>query len=116
VAVRAADVTGHAQLGQELPGRAGPSDIAVADNQGGIMMGIWFWLNIPLMLVFLGCWAGIPAWYCLRRWDAELKTKHAELAATAVPQPVMVRSVPATADYQATASYQTTGGYQTTAG
>ena len=25
-------------------------------------MGTWFWLCVPLMLLFLGCWAGIPAW------------------------------------------------------
>ena len=67
-------------------------------------MGMWFWLNIPLMLVFLGCWAGIPAWYCLRRWDAELKAKHAELAARSAPQPVTVRSVPAQAVHHTTPS------------
>jgi hypothetical protein len=68
------------------------------------MMGIWFWLNIPLMLVFLGCWAGIPVWHTLQRWDAELKAKHAEIAARAAPQPVMVRSVPAQASSQTIAS------------
>ncbi len=54
----------------------------------------WFWLNVPFMLLFLGCWAGIPAWYVLKRWDAELKAKHAELAAKAVPvyaQPAQAR-------------------------
>ena len=58
-------------------------------------MGIWFWLNIPLMLLFLGCWAGIPMWHTLQRWDAELKAKHAEIAARAAAnQPVMAGSVP----------------------
>jgi hypothetical protein len=55
----------------------------------------WFWLNIPLMLLFFGCWAGIPAWYTLTRWDAELKAKHAELAARATPEPVFTQPVPA---------------------
>lgn len=48
-------------------------------------MGTWFWLNIPFMLLFLGCWAGIPMWHTLRRWDAELKAKHAGLAPLATP-------------------------------
>ncbi len=41
----------------------------------------WFWMNIPLMLVFFGCWAGIPLWLVLTRWDKEIKAKHAEVAA-----------------------------------
>ncbi len=66
-------------------------------------MGTWFWLDIPLMLLFLGCWAGIPMWFVLTRWDAELRAKHAELAARAAPEPVMALSVPAMAAYQTTA-------------
>jgi len=50
---------------------------------------IWFWLNVPLMLLFLGCWAGIPAWHTLASWDAELKAKHKEIAARAA-EPVFV--------------------------
>jgi hypothetical protein len=57
----------------------------------------WFWLNIPLMVVFFGCWAGIPLWCTLTRWDAELKAKHAEVAATAVAAPVFAPSAPAVA-------------------
>ena len=53
----------------------------------GTMMS-WFWLNIPLMVVFFGCWAGIPLWHTLTRWDAELTAKHAEAAAPAVAEPV----------------------------
>ena len=58
-------------------------------------MGTWFWLNIPLVLLFVCCWAGIPMWHTFKRWDAELKAKHAEVAAraaaqSAVPQPVPV--------------------------
>ncbi len=67
-------------------------------------MSPWFWLNIPLMLLFLGLWAGIPMWHTLQRWDAELKAKHAELAARAIPEPVMARPAPA----PVAAAYQTT--------
>jgi hypothetical protein len=38
----------------------------------------WFWLNIPLMLAFFCCWAGIPLWHTLTRWNLELSAKHAE--------------------------------------
>ncbi len=26
----------------------------------------WFWMNIPLALLFFGAWAGIPLWMVLR--------------------------------------------------
>ena len=68
-------------------------------------MGVWFWLNVPLMLLFLGCWAAIPMWHTLQRWDAELKEKHAGLAARAVPEPVMALAAPAMAGYQTTAPW-----------
>ena len=57
----------------------------------------WFWLNIPLMVLFLCCWAGIPLWHTLTRWDAELKAKHAQIAATAVAVPVVAQPVTAPA-------------------
>ena len=57
----------------------------------------WFWLNIPFMLLFLCCWAGIPLWHTLTRWDAELKAKHAEIAARAIAAPLVASSVPAPA-------------------
>ncbi len=41
----------------------------------------WFWMNVPLMLVFFGCWVGIPLWLVLTRWDKEVKARHAEVAA-----------------------------------
>ena len=66
-------------------------------------MGTWFWLNIPLALLFLCCWAGIPMWLVLTRWNAELRAKNAELAATAAPEPVIARSAPAMAAYETTA-------------
>jgi hypothetical protein len=62
----------------------------------GTMMS-WFWLNIPLMVVFFGCWAGIPLWHTLTRWDAELTAKYAEVAVTAVAEPVFAPPAPATA-------------------
>ena len=52
-------------------------------------MGTWFWLNIPLALLFVCCWAGIPLWHTLTRWNAELDAQHAEVAARAVPAPVL---------------------------
>jgi hypothetical protein len=62
------------------------------------MMGTWFWLNIPLAALFIGCWAGIPLWHTLHRWNDEITAKHAELAAKAmaVPVPVPVQQAPAT--------------------
>jgi hypothetical protein len=41
----------------------------------------WFWWNVPLMVVFFGCWTGIPLWLTLTRWNAEVSAKHAEIAA-----------------------------------
>jgi hypothetical protein len=57
----------------------------------------WLWLNIPLMVLFLCCWAGIPLWHTLTRWDAELKAKHAQIAATPVAAPVVAQPVTAPA-------------------
>ena len=68
---------------------------AMAAEEGNMMS--WFWLCIPLMVVFLCCWAGIPLWHTLTRWDAELKAKHAEVAAAAVAAPVLTQPAPATA-------------------
>ena len=45
----------------------------------------WFWLNIPLALLFVCCWAGVPLWHTCKRWSAELDAKHAEVAAKGVP-------------------------------
>jgi hypothetical protein len=48
----------------------------------------WFWLNIPLALLFVCGWAGIPLWHTCRRWNAELTAKHAVAAAKTVAAPV----------------------------
>ena len=68
---------------------------AMATGEGNMMS--WFWLCIPLMVVFFCCWAGIPLWHTLTRWDAELKAKHAEVAAAAVAAPVFTQPAAATA-------------------
>jgi hypothetical protein len=60
-------------------------------------MGTWFWLNIPLALGFVCCWAGIPLWLTLTRWNAELAAKHAEVTAKAAGAPVVAQPVPASA-------------------
>jgi hypothetical protein len=51
-----------------------------AGHWGGVVVE-WFWLNMPLALLFFGCWAGIPLWLTLTRWHAEVTAKHAEIAA-----------------------------------
>ena len=35
-------------------------------------MGTLIWTNILLMLLFFGCWAGIPLWHTLRGWNDEV--------------------------------------------
>jgi hypothetical protein len=58
-------------------------------------MGTWFWLNIPLALLFFCCWAGIPLWLTLTRWNAEISAKHAAIAAKASPPPIFAQPAPA---------------------
>jgi hypothetical protein len=58
-------------------------------------MGTWLWLNIPLAVLFVCCWAGIPLWLTLTRWNAEISAKHAVIAAKASPAPVFAPSAPA---------------------
>jgi len=56
----------------------------------------WFWMNIPLALLFVCCWAGIPLWLTLTRWNAELKAKNTDLAARTAPERVFAQPVPFT--------------------
>ena len=63
-------------------------------------MATWFWLSIPLMVLFVCCWAGIPLWLTLTRWNAELSAKHAEIAVKSCPAPVPAQPAPVIA-YQA---------------
>jgi len=73
------------------------SGVAAMATEEGSMMS-WFWLTVPLMVLFFCCWAGIPLWLTLTRWDAELKAKHAEIAAAAaVAAPTVAQPAPATA-------------------
>jgi hypothetical protein len=58
-------------------------------------MGTWFWLNIPLALLFFCCWAGIPLWLTLTGWNTEISAKHAEIAAKAGPASVFAQPAPA---------------------
>ena len=44
------------------------------------------------MVLLVCCWAGIPLWHALTRWDAGLKAKHAGVAIRAVAVPVVVQS------------------------
>jgi hypothetical protein len=46
-------------------------------------MGTWFWLNIPLGLLFVGLWAGIPLWLTCTCWNDEINEKHRAIAANA---------------------------------
>lgn len=64
-------------------------------DQGRVIMGTLIWTNILLMLLFFGCWVGIPLWHTLGRWNNEVNAKHAELAAKAVPVLVPAQSAPA---------------------
>jgi hypothetical protein len=50
-------------------------------------MGTWFWLNMPLAVVFVCWWAGIPLWLTLTRWNAELAAKHAGVTPKAAVAP-----------------------------
>ena len=61
-------------------------------------MGIWLWPNVVLMALFLCCWAGIPLWHTLNRWNDELSAKHAELAARTVSVPVAAQPAAAAVD------------------
>jgi hypothetical protein len=60
-------------------------------------MGTWFWLNIPLALLFVCCWAGIPLWLTFTRWRVEPSAKHAGIAAETGPAPVFAQPDPAVA-------------------
>jgi hypothetical protein len=68
-------------------------------------MGTWFWLNIPLALLFVCCWAGIPLWHACKRWNAELNAKHAEVAARAVPALVLAQPDPVVAQQAGSSAY-----------
>ena len=68
-------------------------------------MGAWFWLNIPLALLFFCCWVGIPLWLTCTRWNTEHSAKHAEIAAKAGPAPVFAQPAPAVAHEASSPAY-----------
>lgn len=69
-------------------------------------MGTWVWLNMPLAILILCCWAGIPLWLTVTRWHAELEAKNAEVRAGTdpVPVPVLAQQAPGRAAVYGTAS------------
>jgi hypothetical protein len=50
----------------------------------------WFWLNVPLMIVFFLATAGIPLWLVLRHPDRAPAPRTALLDATPQSVPVLV--------------------------
>jgi hypothetical protein len=58
----------------------------------------WFWMNVPLMAVFLGLFAGVPLWLVVRHPDVaptapampELTTADLLLLAAGVKEEVAV--------------------------
>jgi hypothetical protein len=70
----------------------------------------WFWLNIPLALLFICCWAGIPLWLTLTRWNAEISAQHAAIAAKARPAPVLAQPARAVAREAVSPAYAGVGG------
>ncbi len=68
-------------------------------------MGTWFWLNIPLALLFFCCWAGIPLLLTLTRWNTELNAKHAEIAAKAAAALVFAQPAQAVAHETGSPAY-----------
>ena len=78
---------------------------AGVDHWEGIVMGTWFWLNIPLALLFFCCWVGIPLWLTFTRWNTEYFSKHAEMAAKADPGSVFAQPAPAVAHEASSPAY-----------
>ena len=68
-------------------------------------MGAWFWLNIPLALLFFCCWVGIPLWLTFTRWNTEYSAMHAGMAAKAGPAPVFAQPAPAVAHEASSPAY-----------
>jgi hypothetical protein len=53
----------------------------------------WFWMNIPLMVVFFAAWTGIPLWLSLRHPDTgpsplAASTLAEEIVTVTLPEPV----------------------------
>jgi hypothetical protein len=68
-------------------------------------MGMWFWLSIPLALLFFCCWTGIPLWLTLTRWNTELNATHAQIASSTGPAPVTAQPALAAAHETSSTAY-----------
>ena len=57
---------------------------------------LWFWLNVPLMVVFFGAWCGIPLVKVLRNpaWGSQRVIGHRVQPAGQGPASVDFRSEP----------------------
>jgi hypothetical protein len=75
-------------------GQHGGRDKERSANESGpeeaIMSGI-LWMNVPLMVLFIALWAGIPLWLVARRHDWHHKPE-----ARAVPAYLAARRTPRT--------------------
>jgi hypothetical protein len=56
----------------------------------------WFWLNVPLAVLFFAAWSGIPLWMVLRRpdWRGKPATKVPAPAVQAAPADLQAEQVP----------------------
>jgi hypothetical protein len=72
----------------------------------GFGMGSWFWLNIPLALLFFGAWTAIPLWLVLTRWRREIDAKHAEIVAQAAAEVVVEQWALSACDEAVPAPYE----------
>ena len=57
---------------------------------------LWFWLNVPLAVAFIGAWCGIPLAKVLRNpdWGPERAGSHCVQPAEPEPAGAVVRSEP----------------------
>jgi hypothetical protein len=57
---------------------------------------LWFWLNVPLAVAFIGAWCGIPLVKVLRNpdWGPERAAGHRVQPAEPEPAGAVVRSEP----------------------
>jgi hypothetical protein len=64
----------------------------------------WFWLNIPLAVVFLLAWTLIPAWIVIRHPDTAPRAAHPDRPAagrvTAAAAPAQLPTPPGPAERQ----------------
>jgi hypothetical protein len=54
----------------------------------------WLWVNVPLMVLFLALWAGIPTWLVLKHPDQKPTLAKPTLAAAPVVRNLTYRPDP----------------------